>query len=79
MHLEPLYIYMYEQKGSVDDLNDAHVMDCIECGACSYICPGRLHLTHSCKVGKQLVKDAAAKAKAQAEAAKAAEEAKKEA
>ena len=52
---------------------------CIECGACSYICPGRLHLTHSFKVGKQKVKEAAAKAKAAAEAAKAAEEAKKEA
>ena len=45
----------------------------------SYICPGRLHLTHSFKVGKQKVKEAAAKAKAAAEAAKAAEEAKKEA
>ena len=79
MHLEPLYLYMYEQKNMVEELEAAHVMDCIECGACSYICPGRLHLTHAFKAGKQKVKDAAAKAKAAAEAAKAAEEAKKEA
>ena len=79
MHLEPLYLYMYEQKNMVEELEAAHVMDCIECGACSYICPGRLHLTHAFKTGKQLVKNAAAKAKAAAEAAKAAEEAKKEA
>ena len=79
MHLEPLYLYLYVQKNRIEDLEAAHVMDCIECGACSYICPGRLHLTHSFKVGKQKVKEAAAKAKAAAEAAKAAEEAKKEA
>ena len=64
MHLEPLYLYLYVQKNRIEDLEAAHVMDCIECGACSYICPGRLHLTHSFKVGKQKVKEAAAKAKA---------------
>ena len=52
-------------------------MDCIECGACAYICPGRLHLTHTFKVGKQKVKDAAAKKKAAEAAAKAAAEAEK--
>ena len=78
MHLEPLYLYMYQQKGMVDELNANNIMDCMECGACSYICPGRLHLTHSFKIAKQMVKDAAAKAKAAAEAAKAAAE-KKEA
>ena len=63
----------------IDEMNAANIMDCMECGACSYICPGRLHLTHAFKAGKQMVKDAAAKAKAAAESAKAAEEAKKEA
>ena len=78
MHLEPLFLYQYASKGLVDELNDAHIMDCMECGACAYTCPARLHLTHMFKTGKQLVKDAAAKAKAAAEAKKAAEEAKKE-
>ena len=74
MHLEPLYLYMYVQKGMVDALNEHNIMDCMECGACAYICPGRLHLTQSFKAGKQMVKDDAAKKKAAAEAAKAAEE-----
>ena len=74
MHLEPLYLYMYVQKKRIDELNNAHIMDCMECGACAYICPGRLHLTQSFKAGKQMVKDDAAKKKAAAEAAKAAEE-----
>ena len=78
MHLEPLFLYQYASKGLVDELNEAHIMDCMECGACAYGCPARLHLTHMFKTGKQLVKDAAAKAKAAAEAKKADEEAKKE-
>ena len=79
MHLMPLFLHRAVNRGDLERLDELHVMDCIECGACSYICPGRLHLTHSFKVGKQKVKEAAAKAKAAAEAAKAAEEAKKEA
>ena len=78
MHLEPLFLYQYASKGLVAELEEAHIMDCMECGACAYGCPARLHLTHMFKTGKQLVKDAAAKAKAAAEAKKAAEEAKKE-
>ena len=69
MHLEPLYMYMYEQKGMIEELEAANIMDCMECGACAYICPGRLHLTQTFKTGKQKVKDAAAKRKAAAEAA----------
>jgi electron transport complex protein RnfC len=80
MHLEPLFMYRYASKNMVDELEAAHIMDCMECGACSYICPARVHLTHMFKLGKQLVKDKAAKEKAAAEAAaKAAEPAKKEA
>ena len=60
----------------VEELNAAHIMDCMECGACSYICPARMHLTHMFKTGKQLVKDKAAADRAAAEAKKKAEEAK---
>ena len=78
MHLEPLFMYQYASKGMVDELNDAHIMDCMECGACAYACPARMHLTHMFKVGKQKLKDKMAADKAAAEAAKAAAE-KKEA
>ena len=59
-------------------------MDCIECGACTYICPGRLHLVHSFRTAKQKINNAraaakaAAEAKAKAEAEKAQAENKKE-
>ena len=78
MHLEPLFLYQYASKGLAAELEEAHIMDCMECGACAYTCPARVHLTHMFKTGKQLVKDAQAKARAAAEAKKAAEEAKKE-
>ena len=78
MHLEPLFLYQYASKGLVAELEEAHIMDCMECGACAYACPARMHLTHMFKTGKQLVKDAQARAKAAAEAKKAAAEAKKE-
>ena len=77
MHLQPVFMYQYEQAGMLPALEDAHVLDCIECGACTYICPGRLHLVQAFRAGKQLVNNAKAAAKAAAEA-KAAEEKKKE-
>ncbi len=73
MHLEPLYMYMYERKGMLEELEAANVLDCIECGACTYTCPGRLHLVHAFRTGKQKVNMAKAAAKAAAEAAAAKE------
>ena len=40
----------------------------MECGACSYICPGRLHLVQTFRTGKQKINNARAAAKAAAEA-----------
>lgn len=73
MHLMPLYMYQYERKNDVDNLNKFHVTDCIECGCCSYICPARLPLVQSFKSGKTKVQQAAAEEKRVAEAKKAAE------
>lgn len=63
----------------LQELEEAHVMDCMECGACTYICPGRLHLVQTFRAGKQKINNAKAAAKAAAEAAAKAAEAKKEA
>ena len=67
MHLEPLFLYMYESRNMLPELEAAHVMDCIECGCCAYICPGRLHLTQTFRTGKQKILNARAAAKAAAE------------
>ena len=68
-------MYLYEQKGDVEMMKKLNLTDCVECGACTYICPGRLDLTHAFKTGKAKIQayDAALKAKAEAEAAARAE------
>ena len=72
---------MYVMKGDIKKMEEYHVMDCFECGSCSYGCPGRLPLTHTFKLGKAMINAKRAEEKARAEAAKvnAAAEAGKEA
>ena len=77
MHLMPLYMYMYEQKSDIEKLKEFNVTDCMECGACTYNCPARIHLVHSFKTAKQKITNANNKAKAEAEAKAKAEEEKK--
>jgi electron transport complex protein RnfC len=69
MHLQPVFMNMYEQAGKMEELEKANVLDCIECGSCAYICPGRLHLVQTFRAGKQKINNARAAAKAAAEAA----------
>ena len=66
MRLQPLFLYMYEQKGMLAELEAGHVTDCIECGACAYICPGRLHLVQAFRTAKQKINAQRAAAKAAA-------------
>ena len=64
MHLMPIFMYQAERNSDLAKMNELNLMDCIECGCCSYSCPGKLHLVQSFRTGKQKIRDAAAKAKA---------------
>ncbi len=55
MNLMPIYINMYANKGKLDECEKYRVMDCIECGCCSYTCPGRLHLVQTFRKVKQAI------------------------
>ena len=54
------------------------VMNCLECGACTFACPAKRELTQSCRMGKKIIntrrRQAAARKAAEEAAAKAAEE-----
>jgi electron transport complex protein RnfC len=76
MNLEPVFMYMYYSKGDFANMEKYHVMDCFECGSCSFNCPARMPLTHAFKTAKLMFQAKAAKEKAEAEA-KAAKEAQK--
>jgi electron transport complex protein RnfC len=71
MRQEPIYMYMAVTKGDYAMMEKYHVADCCECGSCSFVCPGKLPLTHTFKVGKALLATKKAEEKAKAEAAKA--------
>ncbi|MCL1819791.1 MAG: electron transport complex subunit RsxC [Oscillospiraceae bacterium] len=57
MNLLPVYMYMHEQKGNISELDKLRIRDCLECGCCSYSCPGRLYLVQSFRTGKQKIND----------------------
>ncbi len=72
MRLNPAFISKVVDANDVKAAEDAHVMDCIECGACSFGCPAYRTITQSCRRAKASIRAriAAEKAKAAAAAGK---------
>ena len=63
----PIYMNMYAKKNDLEGCEEYNVLDCIECGSCSYVCPARIPLVQQFRVAKMRVMD---KRKAAAAAAK---------
>ncbi|MBT8399635.1 MAG: electron transport complex subunit RsxC [Rhodothermia bacterium] len=40
-----------------DDMMDWHIMDCMECGSCSYVCPSNIPLVQRFRVAKALLRE----------------------
>lgn len=57
MYLQPLYLYRYEAAGDMKMLDQFHLTDCMECGCCAYVCPGRLPLVEHFRAGKRALKE----------------------
>ena len=55
-----IYAEAYARK-DVERLQKFNVMNCMECGSCSFICPARRPLSFTNKLAKGLVKEASAK------------------
>jgi len=72
MGLNPAEISKAVDANDIKSAEDAHVMTCIECGACSFGCPSYRTITQSCRRAKNSIRAriAAEKAKAAAAAAK---------
>ena len=56
MNLLPLYLNLNALHSNVEGLKRYNVMDCLECGFCSYVCPAKRYLVHSIRLGKMLVR-----------------------
>src|SRR6056297_1637976 len=55
MGLEPVLLRNAAQAENWELLEDEHVMDCIECGSCSYTCPANVPLLDYIRLGKSTV------------------------
>jgi electron transport complex protein RnfC len=72
--LSPVLMNNALEAGDLDEAVWAGLMDCIECGACTYVCPARIRLVQRFRIGKgRLRARQAAEAAAQAARRKAVE------
>ena len=62
MKLMPVLMYKSLQSNDVEEMKANNIMDCIECGSCAYTCPASVPLVLGFRVGKQMIRNAAAKA-----------------
>jgi electron transport complex protein RnfC len=64
--LSPVIMNVSLEEGDIDYAVKAGLLDCIECGSCTYVCPARIKLVQRFRVGKQRqrIRQAAAKAAA---------------
>ncbi len=76
MNLMPARLSRAYKDKNVELLREYNVMTCMDCGCCAYVCPARKQLNFEIKQAKGLVMedDKKQKAKAEAEAAKKAQE-----
>ena len=56
MYLQPLYLYRYALAGDKAMLDEYCLNDCMECGCCSFVCPGKLPLTATFVEAKHMLK-----------------------
>ncbi len=55
MNLMPLYIYEESRRGELENCKKLNVVDCTECGCCSYVCPARKELTKTISAVKNRI------------------------
>lgn len=52
MGLQPVFLAAFSDKDLLDKAEQYNIMDCIECGLCSYVCPSHRGLCASIQNGK---------------------------
>ncbi|MCR4939559.1 MAG: electron transport complex subunit RsxC [Treponemataceae bacterium] len=67
--LAPVLINRALIAGNMEDAKKFGLMDCVDCGTCAWVCPSHVKLVQRFRVGKGIVREEMAKAKAAAQAA----------
>ena len=60
--LDPQYLGNLARSRRYDEMERFHLMDCMLCGCCSYVCPSNIPLSQLFQVSKEAVWRAKAKA-----------------
>jgi electron transport complex protein RnfC len=55
MLLMPFLLNQYSRADKHDEAEKASVMNCIECGCCTYVCPAKIRLVQSLRVSKKFI------------------------
>ena len=55
MKLMPSLLDKLMRKAMFDESEKLGVMNCIECGACTWSCPAKRQLTQSCRTSKKKI------------------------
>lgn len=50
--LQPVFISQYVERGMLEQAEAYHVLECRECGCCSFICPARIPLLQNIRLAK---------------------------
>ena len=58
MHLMPTELEHARERGDIESLKKHHVLLCIECGSCAFVCPAKRNLVESHKLAKAMVREA---------------------
>jgi electron transport complex protein RnfC len=54
--LSPVIMNNALDAGEFEQAADIGLLDCIECGACTFVCPARIQLVQRFRIGKQLLR-----------------------
>lgn len=63
VYLNPSRLGALAKTREYESMLDYHVMDCVECGSCSYVCPSNIPLVQRFRVAKALLREQQAKQK----------------
>lgn len=64
MHLMPLYLAQYASIHDYVMCEKFSIMSCVECGSCTYVCPGKVPIVQLIRMGKARIREEAAAAAA---------------
>jgi H+/Na+-translocating ferredoxin:NAD+ oxidoreductase subunit C len=61
--LNPSLLGSLARSGNYKEMTQFHLMDCMECGSCSYVCPSNIPLVQRFRVAKALLREEEAREK----------------